>query len=157
MTERTVTHATFVIERTYDAPPPRVFAAFASAPAKSRWFHGPDEWPTGQHELDFRVGGREATSGGPKDGPLHHFESTFQDIVPNERIINSYRMRLGETPISVSLATVELKPAGAGTRLTYTEYGAYLDGWDNPQLREQGTRDLLDQLGAVLQLQMSGA
>jgi uncharacterized protein YndB with AHSA1/START domain len=157
MTERSVTHATFVIERTFDAPPQRVFAAFASLEAKSRWFHGPDEWPPGRHELDFRVGGRETSIGGPRDGPQHHFESVFQDIVPNERIINSYRMRLGETPISVSLATVELKQAGAGTRLTYTEYGAYLDGWDNPQQREAGTRDLLDQLGQALQQQMSGA
>ena len=29
MTERSVTHATFVIERTYDATPARVFAAWA--------------------------------------------------------------------------------------------------------------------------------
>ena len=29
MTERSVTHATFVVERSYDASPARVFAAFA--------------------------------------------------------------------------------------------------------------------------------
>jgi uncharacterized protein YndB with AHSA1/START domain len=28
MTERSVTHATFVVERNYDAAPARVFAAF---------------------------------------------------------------------------------------------------------------------------------
>ena len=38
MTERSVTHATFVIERTYDASPARVFAAWSEAEAKARWF-----------------------------------------------------------------------------------------------------------------------
>ena len=36
MTERSVTHATFVIERTYPTSPARVFAAFASREAKMR-------------------------------------------------------------------------------------------------------------------------
>jgi hypothetical protein len=55
-----------------------------------------------------------------------------------------------ETRISVSLATVELKPEGAGTRLTFTEQAAFLDGEDQPDLREQGTGSLLDALGKEL-------
>jgi hypothetical protein len=42
---------------------------------------------------------------------------------------------------------VELKPEGNGTRLKYTEQGAFLDGFDRPELREKGTADLLDTLG----------
>ena len=41
-------------------------------------------------------------------------------------------MHLDDTRISVSLATVELKPAGKGTRLIFTEQGAFLDGYDDP-------------------------
>ncbi len=37
MTARSVTHDKFTIERTYPAAPSRVFAAFASAEAKSSW------------------------------------------------------------------------------------------------------------------------
>jgi uncharacterized protein YndB with AHSA1/START domain len=59
-------------------------------------------------------------------------------------------MYMDETRISVSLATVEFEPEGAGTRLVYTEQGAFLDGYDAPAGREQGTRDLLDALGAEL-------
>jgi uncharacterized protein YndB with AHSA1/START domain len=103
------------------------------------------------YELDFRVGGREVSRGGPKGGPIHHYEAIYQDIVPNQRIIYSYDMFVGEARLSISLATVELLAQGSGTRLIFTEQGAYLDGHDNPAERERGTRDLLDALGAALQ------
>jgi uncharacterized protein YndB with AHSA1/START domain len=157
MTKRSVTHATFVIERTYPASPARVFAAFASRAAKLRWFSGPPEWGASDHELDFRVGGRERVSGGPKGGPVHHFEALYQDIVPDQRIITSYEMRFDDKRISVSLATLELEPAGTGTRLTYTEQGAFLDGYDDAGAREHGTRGLLEQLATALAREAASA
>jgi uncharacterized protein YndB with AHSA1/START domain len=153
VTERSVTHATFVIERTYDASPARVFAAFADPAIKRRWFADPDASATVDHEIDFRIGGRETNRGGPPAGPVYLFDARYQDIVPDQRIITTYEMQMGETRISVSVATVELVPDGAGTRLTYTEQGAFLDGYDTPAQREHGTRELLDALGAELQRQ----
>ncbi len=150
MSARSVTHATFVIERSYPVPPARVFAAWADPAAKARWFSGPEEWQSGPLELDFRVGGRERVSGGPPGGPLHSYDARYHDIVPNARIISSYDMYIDETRISSSLATVEFLPAGGGTRLIYTEQGAFLDGHDTPAQREHGTAELLDALGAVL-------
>ncbi len=157
MTERFVSHATFVIERTYAASPARVFAAFASREAKMRWFAGPSEWDLAEHSLDFRVGGREHISGGPKGGPRHVYEAHYQDIVPNARIITSYDMHLDDKRISVSLATVELKPAGSSTRLIYTEQAAFLDGYDDAGSREHGTRELFDKLGKALAREAAGA
>jgi uncharacterized protein YndB with AHSA1/START domain len=150
MPERSAVHATFTIERTYSAAPARVFAAFADAGAKAAWFRGPDAWGRGAHELDFRVGGRERLSGGPKGGTVHTFDCVYHDIVPNERIVYSYDMHLDQRHISVSLATIEIKPAGKGTRLIFTEQGAFLDGYDDAGSREHGTRGLLDKLAAAL-------
>jgi uncharacterized protein YndB with AHSA1/START domain len=70
--------------------------------------------------------------------------------VPDRRIVLTYDMHLDEARISVSLATVEFKPEGAGTRLVFTEQGAFLDGYDDPAQREQGMRDLLDALATAL-------
>jgi uncharacterized protein YndB with AHSA1/START domain len=57
--ERSVTHATFAVERTYDASPARVFAAWAEPERKARWFGNPDDG-VAEFELDFRVGGSRA-------------------------------------------------------------------------------------------------
>jgi uncharacterized protein YndB with AHSA1/START domain len=152
--ERTVAHSTFVIERVFDATPAQVFAAFADPAVKRRWFSGPEEWGQGPLELDFRVGGRERTSGGPGDGPKHLYEATYLDIVASQRIVYSYVMHLDDRKISVSLSTVELMAAGAGTRMIYTEQDAFLDGFDHPAEREHGTRELFDKMARVLQEQV---
>jgi len=149
VSERSVTHATFVVERTYDASPARVFAAWSNPAAKSRWFADPDDAGS-EWEMDFRVGGREISRGRLPDGPVYAFEGRYQDIVPNERIVYTYDMHLDQARISVSLATVELKPAAAGTRLVFTEQGAFLDGLESPAQRKQGMGSLLDALGAEL-------
>ncbi len=151
MPDRTAQHATFVAERHIDAPPPRVFHAFADREAKARWFEGPAEWEKGRSEFDFRVGGRERISGGPPGGQIHAFDCRYVDIVPNRRIVYAYDMHLDDARISVSLTTVELQPDGAGTKLTFTEQGVFLDGYDDAGSREQGTRWLLDKLAASLE------
>jgi uncharacterized protein YndB with AHSA1/START domain len=147
MTARSAQHATFVIDRTYGAPPARVFALWSSREAKSRWFGMPDE---GGYTLDFRVGGLESNKGGPPDGPVYSYDAQYQEIVPDARVVYSYTMDAGDARISVSVTTVEFAPDGDGTRLTYTEQGVYLDGADTPDIREGGTKALLDALGRAL-------
>jgi uncharacterized protein YndB with AHSA1/START domain len=155
--KRTVTHATFVVERVYDAPPAMVFAAFAEQEAKAAWFHGPEEWEGDEHTLDFRVGGREKIQGGPKGGQVHTYDGLYYDIVEDERIVLAYEMHLDGKRISVSLATIEFKASGKGTKLTFTEQGAFLDGFDNAADREHGTSEILDQLGRALKRQSAAA
>ena len=76
MKKRSVVHNTFVLERVYDASPARVFAAFADPSVKARWFSGPSEWQQEKPVHDFRPGGHERVSGGPKGGPVHRFDAT---------------------------------------------------------------------------------
>ena len=145
MTKRSVTHSTFGLEREYAVPPARVFAAWSDPEAKSEWFGASD------FELDFRVGGREVNRGGPEGGPVFTYDARYQDIVDGERIVYTYDMLMDDTRISVSVTTVEFEPSGDGTRLTYTEQCAFLDGHDTPEQREQGTGTLFEKLAQVLE------
>jgi uncharacterized protein YndB with AHSA1/START domain len=145
MSSRSTEHATFVIERTYPASPAQVFAAWAEKDAKERWF-GPGE----EHELDFRAGGREHLKVRTGAGVLYTFDSLYREIVEDERIVYGYEMHMDGVLISVSVATIELDPAGDGTRLVLTEQGVFLDGHDTAAAREHGTRELLGALESAL-------
>jgi uncharacterized protein YndB with AHSA1/START domain len=151
MTKRSTEHATFVIERTYDAAPDRVFAAWTTADAKGRWF-GPGE----EHRLDFRVGGSEHLRV-RVEGDEYTYDGLYRDIVDGQRIVYSYEMQRNGERISVSVATVELASAEAGTLLRFTEQGVFLDGHDRPDLREHGTGELLDKLALALGEQVQAA
>jgi len=138
VTEHSVKHATFVIERSYPALPAPIFAAYADAAAREIWMDDPDYKSDGsKYELDFRVGGHERFSGVTPDGVAYRYEGVIYDIVPDQRIVYSYEMYAGQDLGSVSLATVEIVAEGSGTKLTYTEQGAFLDGIEKPEDREQ--------------------
>jgi uncharacterized protein YndB with AHSA1/START domain len=149
MTLRSVVHSTFAIERAYDASVARVWGAWAEPAAKASWF-GPKDLPHESRDFDFRVGGQERFAVGTPDGATYLFDSRYADIVSEQRIVYAYDMYRDETRISVSLATIELESEKAGTKLIFTEQGAFLDGHDTPAEREHGTRIFLDNLSQTL-------
>jgi uncharacterized protein YndB with AHSA1/START domain len=142
---RVVVHSTFTLERVYEASTGRVFAAWADPAAKARWFS-----PNGPHELDFRAGGREVNRGHNQDGQALTFESRYHDVVFGQRIAYTSTLSVGENVVTVSLTTVEFTADGDTTRLVLTEHGAFLDGHEQPDWREQGTAAWLDAVGPYL-------
>ncbi|MGN7358956.1 SRPBCC family protein [Paenibacillus sp. SAF-054] len=144
MNERFVKHATFVVERTYAASPERVYQAWADPAAKAQWFSKPDIF-------DFQVGGRECSSGGPPEGPVFTFDAIYQEIVTGQRIVYTYTLDSEGARISVSIVTVELIRMEGGTKLIFTEQGAFFDGHDTPEIREHGTNVMLEALGKALE------
>lgn len=145
-----VVHADFTIERQYDCSPAQTFSAFADPELKEAWFAIPTDWENRVWELDFRVGGGEVNSGRPPGGSVHTFRSRYHDIVLDERIVFAYDLSVDDRLTSTSLTTVQLVGAEGGTRLLFTEQGAFFDGLDDPAEREHGTGKLLDALGARL-------
>lgn len=145
MTDRSIAHGTFVIERRYPAAPARVFRAWADPDIKKRWFGAGNDTV----EFEFSEGGREYAEGS-MGADSYSFDVRYQDIVENNRIVYSYQMSIGGKRISVSVAAVEFFAEGSGTRMTVTEHGCYLDGLDNLAQRRSGTEQLMDALGSEL-------
>ena len=155
MEEPSVIHSTFVIERSYPKPPERVFSAFADAAKKRRWFAESESHEVEEFAMDFRVGGTERSryrfkEGTPFPGVALTNEGSYQDIVPDRRVVTASTMTLGDRRISASLVTVELLPTDEGTDLICTHQGAFFEGADGPQMREAGWRHLLEQLAKEL-------
>jgi uncharacterized protein YndB with AHSA1/START domain len=146
MTEHSVKHSTFTLERTYSAPPAKVFAAWGDRDTKAKWFAAADSGYT----LDFRVGGTEAAHGRTDDGQEILAESVYRDIRTDERIVYSTVLFGRGVLATVSVTTVEFVPDGTGTRLVLTEQGTFLDDQEHPDWREQGTGEWLDALGREL-------
>jgi uncharacterized protein YndB with AHSA1/START domain len=149
---KTLIHSTFQVERTYPQSPNRVFRAFAEKEVVRKWRVEDENCRVHEFTFDFRVGGLECSRFTFDGGPEIRLDAQFQDIVPNERIVFSYRMAIGEMPLSVSLASVELiqTPSG-GTDLTHTEYGIYFDEADAADHRKEGCQFLLEKLGKALE------
>lgn len=150
MIERKTRHSTFTVERAYPVSPARMYTAWSDPKAKTKWFSGPPgAWTPIERTMDFRVGGHERVEGRfAESGMVSRFEGYYQDIVPNARIVYSYTMDINGARISVSVASIEIKPQGDGTLLTITEHGVFLDSYDDNGSREQGTRALLEQIAA---------
>ncbi|MFT3998276.1 MAG: SRPBCC family protein [Asticcacaulis sp.] len=154
---RSVLPHTMRLSRDLKSPLATVFRAWSDPAAKGAWFTGPPDWESDPHTLDFRVGGRETSSGGPAGAPRHIMSAIFHEIVPPEngeaRIISSFTMHVGETILTVSLMTLEFMATATGTQLKLTEQLVFLDGCDHVENREQGTNALLDMLEAYLNRQ----
>jgi uncharacterized protein YndB with AHSA1/START domain len=151
--ERALVRGSFTLEREYRSAPERTFRAFADPVLKAQWFAGPsDEWEELGAGLDFREGGREFNEGRFHGGIVSRFDAYYHEIVPNERIVYNYEMLIDGEKLSVSLATIEFEPTpSGGTRITITEYGVWFRSGDtDPAMREQGTRELLESLGRVV-------
>lgn len=155
MENPTAVHNTFVMERSYSVTPERVFAAFANPSVKRRWFAEGLNHDVEEFEMDFRVGGAERTryrfkAGTPFPGVELASEGSYQDIVPNRRVVSTSSMSIAGRRISAALVTIEMEAAQTGTRLVCTHQAVFFEGSDGPQMREAGWRKLLDMLAAEL-------
>ena len=150
MPEPAVIHSTFVVERSYPQSPERVFAAFAQPARKRRWYAEGDH-EIQEYEMEFRIGGIERLryrfkEGHPIAGSEIDNQSTYQDIVPDQRIVATQKMSLNGKPVQITLLTFEFLASGAGTDLVLTNQGTFIDWPEGPKLIEQGWRGLLQRV-----------
>jgi uncharacterized protein YndB with AHSA1/START domain len=145
-------HGQFTLERTYQATPERVYAAWSDMGAKAHWFIGPEGWRELQREMDFRVGGYELLQGQGCSGPrsVTLYRARFHALDAGRLIVFVYDMHIDDVHHSTSLATVEFAPVSGGTRLRFNEQVAFLDGTTSAESRRHGTAVHLDRLVVYL-------
>ena len=155
MTQPCVIHATAMIEKSYAKPVDQIFAAFSDPAKKRRWYADRSGNKVETFEMDFRPGGSEILAyrlgeKSPFPGALITNQESFQDIVPNKRIVAASSSSFEGRCFSVSLITFEFLATDKGTDLICTHQDAFFEGSDGPDLRAKGWQDLLASLDKEL-------
>jgi uncharacterized protein YndB with AHSA1/START domain len=156
VTDPAITHATFVVERSYKAPPAQVFAALSDPGIKRIWYADSVGHDVVAFDSDFRPGGVDRLhyrfrEGTPFPGAILCNEGVYHDIVEDQRVVTTSAMTIAGRSMSVSLTTYELLPTPSGTDLICTNQVAFFEGSDGPVMREHGWRVLLDKLGKAVE------
>jgi uncharacterized protein YndB with AHSA1/START domain len=105
------------IERVFDAPRDKVFAAFTNPELIPEWW-GPRGTTTIVDEMDVRPGGNWRFVGRSADGSETAFRGTYREITPPERIVQTFEWE--GMPGHVSVETAVFEDLGDRTRLVAT-------------------------------------
>src|SRR4051794_38805340 len=77
------------IERVFNAPRDRVFAAFTDPELIPQWW-GPRDTRTTVHHMDVRAGGGWRFVVHHDDGRENAFRGTYREVTPPERVVQTF-------------------------------------------------------------------
>jgi hypothetical protein len=109
--ERSQTHATFVIERTYPAPVEAVWHALSDNDARDQWFSAGEAFDAEEKSHEFRVGGH-----GTEEGQWH--ETPAVPLPPSER----------QNSMTIVTAQMSVSADGFYAGPTHADVQTWLDG-----------------------------
>jgi uncharacterized protein YndB with AHSA1/START domain len=105
------------VERVFDAPRDRVFAAFTDPALIPEWW-GPRDTTTVVDQMDVRPGGSWRFVVRNSDGSEDGFRGTFREITPPERVVQTFEWE--GMPGYVSIDTATFEDLGDRTKVTTT-------------------------------------
>jgi uncharacterized protein YndB with AHSA1/START domain len=122
--------------RRLPVPIERVFGAFGSAAALSRWFRCSPRWTT-TATSDFRVGGRYRVEMREGERLVGVASGEYREITPPRRLVFTWASE-GRIGVRDSLVTIELRAVAGATELSLvhdlaptTPAGrAHAEGWE---------------------------
>jgi uncharacterized protein YndB with AHSA1/START domain len=113
----------FDLDRTYPAPPERVWDAWTRADLLQRWACPDPAWRVATCEVDARAGGGYRLRFGPRPaGDAYSETATFTVFEPVERLVLDITTA-GADMNETSRCTVLFRPVDGGTRLELTVEG----------------------------------
>lgn len=129
MRKHSVHHGTIVLARTYAAPVARVFAALSDPGERMRVYGA-----SGLSGITFArpdlQAGRDTYHFGNGETLSFRAEATYQEIVPDSRIVCTDVVYEGDVRLAIGTTTFEVLPVASGTQLKITAQMAWLDGAD---------------------------
>ena len=106
------------IQRVMKAPRARVYRAWLDPELLARWM-GPDDFSVLVATIDERVGGRHSVEMLDTDGHHHQFESVIDELVPDERIVLTFRFHPDADETLLTLTFADAPGGGTVLRLEH--------------------------------------
>lgn len=113
-----------LLVRTFDGPPELVFEAFTDPNLIPKWW-GPKSTTTTVDKMEVRPGGKWRFIQKDKDGE-YAFKGEYREIVPNEKIVNTFEFEPMAGHISVENITFE-KVDGKTKVTNHVKYASKAD------------------------------
>jgi uncharacterized protein YndB with AHSA1/START domain len=142
---------TVTVRRTFHAPRHAVWEAMTTPELVERWY-GPARYRIEVPELDLRPGGRWRFLNIDKgDGTVWGFHGQYQEVVPDERIVQTWVFEGAPDETVVETATLEQRD-GETTLTAIAEYPSFesrkatLDAGGN-----DGAAESYDRLAAIVE------
>ncbi|HYI99863.1 MAG TPA: SRPBCC family protein [Thermoleophilaceae bacterium] len=105
------------VEREFDAPRDRVFAAYTDPELIPRWW-GPRDTSTRVDQMDVETGGSWRFAVRTSDGSETGFRGTYREVTPPERIVQTFEWE--GMPGYVSVETAVFEDLGDRTKVVTT-------------------------------------
>jgi uncharacterized protein YndB with AHSA1/START domain len=137
---------TLRIERTFQAPAPKVFEAFTSEEVMRRWWHASPDWETSVAEVDLRLGGAvRVVMRNPEDGAEYGGGGVYTEIEPPHRLAFTWLWDDNDTRQLIEI-TFEERHGATLVRFTHR------DLWNEEAVRshDEGWNLAFDNLDQVL-------
>jgi uncharacterized protein YndB with AHSA1/START domain len=109
---------TLVIDRVFNAPPDRVFAAWTDTAQLAEWY-GPEGMKAEIFANDLTVGGQYSLVMKSAEGE-YHLSGEYEEIDPPRKLVFTWKWKTSDETTRV---TIELRPEGDGTHLRLTHTG----------------------------------
>jgi uncharacterized protein YndB with AHSA1/START domain len=106
------------LDRVIAAPRSTVYRAWLDPEVLARWM-GPDGFSVVVATVDERVGGAHYIEMLDPDGDLHTFESVIDELVPDERIVLTWRFHHDAEDTLLTLTFRDAEGGGTALRLQH--------------------------------------
>jgi uncharacterized protein YndB with AHSA1/START domain len=139
-----------VMTRVFDAPPDVVFRALTDPDIIPNWW-GPNAYETIVDHAEPRSGGRWRFRHRDTDGTEYAFKGIYHDVVPGERVIQTFEYE--GVPGHVALETMTLEDVGGRTH--YRTVSVFQSIEDRDAMvasgMEGGASETMDRLAEIVE------
>ena len=138
---------TLVIERTFAAPPDRVFKAWTDPAMLAKWW-GPEGFKTPEYKMDVRPGGQYRTTMVSPTGESHTASGVYREVVPPHRLVFTWAWEENGKRGYETEVTVILEAAGKGTKMRFVQ--EVFDSAEQRDNHDQGWTSSFNDLARIL-------